>query len=73
MTQSPRNRSFFDSVIARFGASNIRSKVAKIYGPPDDTLSLGTLETWYYFGAQRGFVFRENELEQIVPLRNVRD
>ncbi|MFH1279881.1 MAG: hypothetical protein ABIK65_16080 [Candidatus Eisenbacteria bacterium] len=73
MTTDPKNRSFFDSVISRFGASNIRCKVAKIYGTPDDTLSLGALETWYYFGAQKGFVFRNGELERIVPLRNVRD
>jgi hypothetical protein len=61
--------SFFDSVIARFGNSDIRSKVAKIYGRPDDTFHLGELETWYYYEAQRGFVFRNDELERIVPLR----
>ena len=72
MASSPRHRAFFDSVIARFGTSNIRSKVAKIYGPPDDTLSLGDLETWYYFGAHKGFVFRNGELDRIVPLRNTR-
>ena len=69
MTPGRKHRSFFDSVIARFGSTNIRSKVAKIYGPPDDTLNLGSLETWYYFGAHRGFVFRNDELERIVPLR----
>lgn len=69
---SSRDHSFFDSIIARFGKTNIRSKVAKIYGPPDDTLHLGTLETWYYFSAQKGFVFRDDELERIVPLRTTR-
>jgi len=69
MAPGRKHRSFFDSIIARFGSADIRSKVAKIYGRPDDTLNLGSLETWYYFGAQKGFVFRNDELERIVPLR----
>jgi hypothetical protein len=70
MQLGSKHRAFFDSVIARFGVSNIRSKVAKIYGAPDDTLDLGPVEAWYYFGVQKGFVFRGDELEQIVPLRS---
>ena len=69
MATNPKHRAFFDSILKQFGSSNIRSKVAKIYGPPDDTLTLGSLETWYYFSARRGFVFRNGELERIVPLR----
>ena len=69
MVPGSSHRAFFNSIIARFGSSSICSKVAKIYGPPDDTLSLGPLETWYYFNVHKGFVFKNGELEQIVPLR----
>jgi hypothetical protein len=69
MATRPNHRSFFDSVKARFGSADIRSKVAKIYGVPDDTFHLGDLETWYYYDAQKGFVFRNDEIERIVPLR----
>jgi hypothetical protein len=73
MALLPKHPNFFDSVIARFGSTNIRSKVAKIYGPPDDTFHMGSLETWYYYNAQKGFVFKDDELERIVPLRVNRD
>jgi len=63
-----KNREFSDAMISKFGTSNIRAKVAKIYGKPDDTLSLGYLETWYYFREKVSFIFRHDELEKIQPL-----
>lgn len=63
-----KNREFSETIADKFGVSNIRHKVAKIYGRPDDTLSLGYLETWYYFREKLSFVFHHDELEKIMPL-----
>ncbi len=68
MVPTGKNRDFSNAMISKFGKSNIRSKVAKIYGRPDDTLSLGYLETWYYLREKVSFIFRHDELEKIQPL-----
>ncbi len=68
MVPTGRNREFTDTIRAQFGNTNIRAKVAKIYGRPDDTLKLGYLETWYYFREKLSFVFHHDELENIQPL-----
>ena len=68
MVPTGKNREFSDAMIAKFGDSNIRAKVAKIYGRPDDTLALGYLETWYYFREKISFIFRHDELEKIQAL-----
>ncbi len=68
MVPTGRNREFSNAVISKFGQADIRSKVARIYGRPDDTLALGYLETWYYFREKISFVFRHDELEKIQPL-----
>ena len=68
MVPTGKNRDFSKAMISKFGKSNIRSKVAKIYGRPNDTLALGYLETWYYFREKVSFIFRHDELEKIQPL-----
>ena len=69
MLSHPRNRLSPKPTIEPRSARVIQRSVAKIYGPPDETVALGSAEVWYFYKAGIAFLFVGREISKIFRLK----
>lgn len=69
MLPHPRNRLSRSPAADARSARPIQKSVAKIYGPPDETVTLGAAEAWYFYGPGIAILFVGREISKIYRLR----
>lgn len=69
MLPHPGSRSFRKLRTEAIGPRASQRSVAKIYGPPDETLAIGPAEAWYYYREGIAFLFVEREISEIHEIR----
>lgn len=69
MLPHPRNRLSKIPAQEPHVRRTIHRCVAKVYGPPDETVSLGSAEAWYYFDVGIAFLFVGQEISRIFRLK----
>lgn len=69
MLSHPRNRPAASRSLPARRPRSIQRSVARIYGPPDETVSIGSAEAWYYYRTGVAFLFVGREISTIFSLR----